>query len=42
MPSAMPLIPIVVERTARGEREFDIYSRLLNGPVLPKLSLGDK
>src|SRR5688500_15966215 len=26
--SAMPLVPIVIERTARGEREFDIYSRL--------------
>ena len=25
----MPLIPMVIERTARGEREFDIYSRLL-------------
>jgi ATP-dependent Clp protease protease subunit len=24
-----PLIPIVVEQTARGERSFDIYSRLL-------------
>src|SRR5512143_344926 len=26
----MPLVPMVIERTARGEREFDIYSRLLN------------
>jgi hypothetical protein len=25
----MPLIPIVIERGARGEREYDIYSRLL-------------
>src|SRR6201989_3502769 len=25
----MPLIPMVVEQTARGERSFDIYSRLL-------------
>ena len=25
----MPLIPTVIERTARGEREFDIFSRLL-------------
>ena len=24
-----PLIPMVVEQTARGERAFDIYSRLL-------------
>src|SRR5437763_9733353 len=26
----MPLVPMVVEQTARGERSFDIYSRLLN------------
>src|ERR1700761_6431689 len=26
----MPLIPMVVERTARGQREFDIDSRLVN------------
>ena len=25
-----PLIPMVVEQTARGERSFDIYARLLN------------
>src|SRR5881397_3657104 len=25
----MPLIPMVVEQTSRGERSFDIYSRLL-------------
>src|ERR687893_401685 len=25
----MPLVPMVIERTARGEREFDIYSRQL-------------
>ena len=25
----MQLIPMVIEQTARGEREFDIYSRLL-------------
>src|SRR5437588_486883 len=25
----MPLIPMVIERTARGDREFDISSRLL-------------
>jgi ATP-dependent Clp protease protease subunit len=23
-----PLVPMVVEQTARGERAFDIYSRL--------------
>ena len=26
----MPLVPMVVEQTARGERSCDIYSRLLN------------
>ncbi len=30
----MPLIPMVVEQTARGERSFDIYSRLLNDRVI--------
>jgi ATP-dependent Clp protease protease subunit len=30
----MPLIPMVIERTARGEREFDIYSRLLNDRIV--------
>jgi ATP-dependent Clp protease protease subunit len=30
----MPLIPVVVERTARGERELDIYSRLLNDRII--------
>jgi ATP-dependent Clp protease, protease subunit len=30
----MPLIPMVVERTARGDREFDIYSRLLNERII--------
>ena len=36
----MPLVPMVVEQEARGERSYDIYSRLLkdriimlNGPV---------
>ena len=36
----MPLVPIVVEKESRGERSYDIYSRLmkdrivmLNGPV---------
>ena len=28
------LVPIVVEQTARGERSFDIYSRLLNERVI--------
>jgi ATP-dependent Clp protease, protease subunit len=30
----MPLIPMVIERTARGEREYDIYSRLLNERII--------
>jgi ATP-dependent Clp protease protease subunit len=29
-----PLIPIVVEQTSRGERSFDIYSRLLNERII--------
>ncbi|HXW59641.1 MAG TPA: ATP-dependent Clp protease proteolytic subunit [Solirubrobacteraceae bacterium] len=30
----MPLIPMVIEQTARGEREFDIYSRLLSERII--------
>jgi ATP-dependent Clp protease protease subunit len=30
----MPLVPMVVERSARGEREYDIYSRLLNERIV--------
>jgi ATP-dependent Clp protease, protease subunit len=30
----MTLVPMVVEQTARGERSFDIYSRLLNDRVI--------
>jgi ATP-dependent Clp protease protease subunit len=30
----MSLIPIVVEQTARGERSFDIYSRLLKERII--------
>jgi len=29
-----PLIPMVVEQTPRGERAFDIYSRLLNDRII--------
>ncbi|MDW5593370.1 ATP-dependent Clp protease proteolytic subunit [Conexibacter stalactiti] len=29
-----PLVPMVVEQSARGERSFDIYSRLLNERVV--------
>jgi ATP-dependent Clp protease protease subunit len=31
---AFDLVPIVVEQTSRGERSFDIYSRLLNERVV--------
>jgi len=30
----MPLVPMVVEQSARGERSFDIYSRLLGERVI--------
>src|SRR5918998_5241920 len=30
----MPLVPMVVKQDARGERSFDIYSRLLNERVI--------
>jgi ATP-dependent Clp protease, protease subunit len=30
----VPLVPMVVEQSARGERSFDIYSRLLNDRVV--------
>jgi len=29
-----PLIPMVIEQTSRGERSFDIYSRLLNERIV--------
>src|SRR3712207_2095303 len=42
---ALPILPMVVEQTARGERAFDIYSRLLKeriifltGPVYDQVS----
>lgn len=41
----LPLIPIVIEQTGRGERAYDIYSRLLKeriiclmGPITDELS----
>lgn len=44
-PPQMDLVPMVIEQTARGERAFDIYSRLLkeriifvNGPVHDHMS----
>ncbi len=33
-PSALNLVPMVVEQTARGERAYDIYSRLLKERVV--------
>ncbi len=33
-PRASGLVPIVIEQTARGERSFDIYSRLLKERVV--------
>jgi ATP-dependent Clp protease, protease subunit len=30
----MPLVPMVIERDGRGERSFDIYSRLLNERII--------
>ena len=29
-----PLVPMVIEQTSRGERSFDIYSRLLNDRIV--------
>lgn len=33
-PSALNLVPMVVEQSARGERAFDIYSRLLRERIV--------
>ena len=30
----MPLIPMVIEQTGRGERSYDIYSRLLKERII--------
>ena len=30
----MSLVPYVVEQTSRGERSYDIYSRLLNDRII--------
>ena len=30
----MPMVPTVVQRTARGEREYDLFSRLLNERII--------
>ena len=33
----MALIPMVVEQTNKGERSYDIYSRLLEDRIIIKL-----
>ena len=33
-PRALNLVPMVVEQSARGERAYDIYSRLLKERVI--------
>ena len=30
----MSLVPMVIEQTGRGERSYDIYSRLLNDRII--------
>lgn len=30
----MSLVPMVIEQTNRGERSYDIYSRLLNDRII--------
>ena len=30
----MSLVPVVVEQTSRGERSYDIFSRLLNDRIV--------
>jgi len=30
----MPLVPFVIEQTGRGERAYDIYSRLLKERII--------
>jgi Protease subunit of ATP-dependent Clp proteases len=32
--TSLGLVPMVVEQTARGERSYDIYSRLLKERVI--------
>jgi len=32
--ASLPLVPIVVEQTGRGERSYDIYSRLLKDRII--------
>src|SRR2546423_11044424 len=32
--ATMPLVPTVIERNSRGDREYDIFSRLLNERIV--------
>ena len=32
-PQALGLVPMVIEQSGRGERAYDIYSRLLKEPT---------
>src|SRR2546430_14976742 len=32
--ATMPLVPTVIERNSRGDREYDLYSRLLNERIV--------
>ena len=36
-PQALGLVPMVIEQTSRGERSFDIYSRLLKERLILSL-----
>ena len=38
----MPLVPIVVESEAKGERSYDIYSRLLKDRIIMLNSVVDR
>ncbi len=38
----MNLVPMVIEQTGRGERSFDIYSRLLNPMVIEQTGRGER
>ena len=34
----MNLVPTVIEQSSRGERAYDIYSRLLKDRIIPSIS----
>ena len=40
-PQALGLVPMVIEQSGRGERAYDIYSRLLKERVKLGLALGE-